>query len=59
MPISDARPSDLDLFHALIELLNAGESLDKISTRHLLTQADVSKSTFIAITPINLPSTIG
>ena len=46
MPVLTARTSDLKLFHALINLLNSGESLDKISTRHLLTQAGVSKSTF-------------
>ncbi|MFC6253646.1 TetR-like C-terminal domain-containing protein [Secundilactobacillus hailunensis] len=46
MSVPEARTSDLKLFHAFINLLNDGESLDKISTRYLLTQAGVSKSTF-------------
>ncbi len=46
MATQQARTSDLKLFNAFIDLLNDGNQLDTISTRHLIAQAGISKSTF-------------
>lgn len=46
MTIQNARTSDLKLFNAFVNLLNNDEQLETISTRHLIAEADISKSTF-------------
>lgn len=46
MTTQKVRTSDIKLFNAFVKLLNNGSKLENISTRHLIAEAGISKSTF-------------